>query len=389
MAEWADGVELPFTDELARTHLAPPDVRGADARSGRRGRRPPCAMRVWVDLTNSPHVLVLRPVIDVLRARGAEVRVTARDFAQTVRCASASGIEHEVIGRHRGGAPRRQGARPRRSLAGADALGPACRALRPRARPRLQRRHRGRARCCASRARRCSTTSGRRCSTTSTAAWPRPSWCPTRSRPSAWTATARGASCSRYPGLKEEYYLADFEPDPAVLAELGLDRARRSRSCARRRRSRSTTASRTTSSPACSTGCAARQTVVLPRVAEQRAQLDGFIVPERAIDAQSLVALRRPRGQRRRHHEPRGGRAGHAGVDDVRGPPRRRRRTPHRRGPPAPPGAPRAARADEAGAAAWPKSGSGATLPCWRTCSARRWPDSRRLDVRPITGAIR
>ena len=30
----------------------------------------------------------------------------------------------------------------------------------------------------------------------------------------------------RYPGLKEDYYLADFEPDPAVLDELGLDRDR-------------------------------------------------------------------------------------------------------------------------------------------------------------------
>ena len=29
-----------------------------------------------------------------------------------------------------------------------------------------------------------------------------------------------------YPGLKEEYYLADFEPDPAVLGELGLDPTR-------------------------------------------------------------------------------------------------------------------------------------------------------------------
>ena len=28
----------------------------------------------------------------------------------------------------------------------------------------------------------------------------------------------------RYPGLKEDYYLADFEPDPAVLAELGVAR---------------------------------------------------------------------------------------------------------------------------------------------------------------------
>jgi predicted glycosyltransferase len=32
------------------------------------------------------------------------------------------------------------------------------------------------------------------------------------------------------------------------------------------------------------------QTVVLPRTPEQRAELSGFIVPERAIDAQSLVA---------------------------------------------------------------------------------------------------
>ena len=29
---------------------------------------------------------------------------------------------------------------------------------------------------------------------------------------------------------------------------------------------------------------------MLPRIPEQRAQLDGFIVPERAIDAQSLIA---------------------------------------------------------------------------------------------------
>ena len=29
-----------------------------------------------------------------------------------------------------------------------------------------------------------------------------------------------------YPGLKEEYYLADFEPDPAVPRALGLDGSR-------------------------------------------------------------------------------------------------------------------------------------------------------------------
>ena len=34
------------------------------------------------------------------------------------------------------------------------------------------------------------------------------------------------ASCVAYEGLKEEYYLTDFEPDEPVLGELGLDRAR-------------------------------------------------------------------------------------------------------------------------------------------------------------------
>ncbi len=102
-----------------------------------------------------------------------------------------------------------------------------------------------------------------------------------------------------YEGLKEEYYLADFEPDPAVLAELELDRAR------------PIVVVRTP--PAVSLyhrfendlfgavlqrlrdpqAVGDTQAVVLPRTPEQRAQLrghGGFVVPERAIDAQSLIA---------------------------------------------------------------------------------------------------
>src|SRR5215467_13406270 len=59
-------------------------------------------MRVWIDLTNSPHVLVMRPVIELLRARGDDVRVTARDYAQTIALCSRLGIAHTAIGRHRG-----------------------------------------------------------------------------------------------------------------------------------------------------------------------------------------------------------------------------------------------------------------------------------------------
>src|SRR5437867_3799931 len=36
----------------------------------------------------------------------------------------------------------------------------------------------------------------------------------------------RPPKLGRYPGLKEEYYLADFEADPAVIDELEVDRER-------------------------------------------------------------------------------------------------------------------------------------------------------------------
>ena len=59
-------------------------------------------MRVWVDLTNSPHVLVMRPLIEAMREDGHEVEVTARDFAQTLELCERFGIAHTAIGRHGG-----------------------------------------------------------------------------------------------------------------------------------------------------------------------------------------------------------------------------------------------------------------------------------------------
>src|SRR5262249_6687071 len=62
-------------------------------------------MRVWVDLTNSPHVLVLAPIVRRLRAAGHEVDVTARRFAQTVELAERHGVGATLLGSH-GGASR-------------------------------------------------------------------------------------------------------------------------------------------------------------------------------------------------------------------------------------------------------------------------------------------
>jgi hypothetical protein len=62
--------------------------------------------KVWIDLTNSPHVLFFRPIIRRLEEAGVETVVTARDFAQTLGLLERFGIPHTVIGRHGGASVR-------------------------------------------------------------------------------------------------------------------------------------------------------------------------------------------------------------------------------------------------------------------------------------------
>ncbi|HEX7312875.1 MAG TPA: DUF354 domain-containing protein [Pyrinomonadaceae bacterium] len=60
-------------------------------------------MLIWIDLANSPHVPFFRALAGEFGARGHEVRVTAREFAQTIELAEAAGLLPEVVGGHGGG----------------------------------------------------------------------------------------------------------------------------------------------------------------------------------------------------------------------------------------------------------------------------------------------
>src|ERR687889_2508286 len=60
-------------------------------------------MLLWIDLANSPHVPFFRALVGEFWARGHEVLVTAREFAQTVELAEAAGLRPEVVGGHGGG----------------------------------------------------------------------------------------------------------------------------------------------------------------------------------------------------------------------------------------------------------------------------------------------
>jgi uncharacterized protein len=261
-------------------------------------------MRVWIDLTNSPHVLVMRPVIERLRGEGHEVRVTARDFAQTLELCERLGVSHTAIGHHRGG----------RLLPKAGGLASRTAALVRWAREDAR----------AAQGRRFDLALGHGSNDITLAA-------ALLRIPSAtmfdyeWATVQHNVNCRlakavvvpeaipparldrygargkvhAYAGLKEEYYLADFEPDAAVLAELGLD-AGRPISVVRTppevslyHRFENDLFARVLERLRGAGAQTGMQTVVLPRVHAQREELErvgGFIVPEHAIDAQSLIA---------------------------------------------------------------------------------------------------
>ncbi len=248
-------------------------------------------MVVWVDLTNSPHVLVLRPVIEQLRREGHEVQVTARDFAQTLELCDRFGIGHTDIGVHRGarlaakarGLIARSGALTRWAAGrGVDlAIGHGSNDITVAA---------------ALLGIPCTTTFDYEFATvqhTVNCRLAQAVVVPDAIPPERLDRYGARGKLSTYAGLKEEYYLADFEPDPAVLTELSLDPAQ------------PIVVVRTP--PAVSLyhrfendlfGAVLQrlrgsQAVVLPRTPQQREQLaqtGGFVVPEHVVDAQSLIA---------------------------------------------------------------------------------------------------
>lgn len=59
-------------------------------------------MKIWIDVTNSPHVNVLMPIYKHLQAQGHELIITARDFSETIPMLRQNGIEPIVVGNHKG-----------------------------------------------------------------------------------------------------------------------------------------------------------------------------------------------------------------------------------------------------------------------------------------------
>ncbi|WP_217923286.1 DUF354 domain-containing protein [Miltoncostaea oceani] len=253
-------------------------------------------MRIWVDITNSPHAVIFRPLIARLRDRGHEVTVTAREFAQTIGLLDRFGIAHTSIGAHGGGAPRDKA----RAMAGRSS---ALVRFARRERFDLAVAHGSTDQPIAARlAGTPQVTMFDYEYATAMHHW-NGRWATRVLVPAAIPEEAlarygmRPPKLVRYPGLKEEYYLADHAVDPGVVTELGLDPdgviavLRPPPEVTLYHRGASTDLFAATLARLLDAAPGV-QTVVLPRTAEQRASLEGTaaIVPPGPIDGPSLVA---------------------------------------------------------------------------------------------------
>jgi uncharacterized protein len=178
-------------------------------------------VNVWIDLSNSPHPLLFAPVARRLERNGHTVLITARDNAQTVELARNQWSEVEVIG----------GASPRDKLAKLRTINRRIAGLRQWAahvRPDVALSHNSYAQIVAARTLRIPAITAmdyehqpaNHLAFRLASAILLPEVVPLSAFRRQGAAPRK---VLRYPGLKEELYIGDFEPDPTVLGKLGLE----------------------------------------------------------------------------------------------------------------------------------------------------------------------
>ena len=249
-------------------------------------------------MSGPAHVLVLRPIIERLRGAGHEVEVTAREYTQTLELLDLHGIEHTSLGRH-GGASRtakfgrlaERTAKMRRfgrgqgfDLALAHGSNDLALASRSLGVPEVNMHDYEYA----------TTQHHIGCRLARRVIFPE-SVPPERLR----RFGVGPEKLVQYPGLKEEYYLSDFEPDPKVPEALGVDSSRvivvlrPPPDVSLYHRKSNPLFPQVLNRVGIDPGVHA---IVLPRTPAQRdfverLELPSVLVPKHAVDAQSLIAL--------------------------------------------------------------------------------------------------
>jgi predicted glycosyltransferase len=187
-------------------------------------RRPATSMqrKIWIDLDNSPHVPLFVPIIDELRKRGYSVVVTARDCFQVCALADLCGVQYKRVGRHYG-----------KSKA-LKVIGVGARSLQLlptvlKERPDLALSHGSRSQILLCTLLRVPSIVMFDYEFVKGLGAIHPTWA-MAPEVIVNSAAAKHHPAAKhdllgYPGIKEDVYVPRFKPDPAIVADLGLDRA--------------------------------------------------------------------------------------------------------------------------------------------------------------------
>jgi uncharacterized protein len=172
--------------------------------------------KIWIDLENTPHIPFFKPIVRELKERGYPVIVTARDAYQTCEMADQYGLEHTKIGRHYG---------KNRFLKGWGlfARGSQLLPFTRREKPDLALNHGSRTQTLVCNTFGIPSVTIMDYEYTAELFFLRPRWevVPSVVSVDAIPHQKRGGLC-RYSGIKEDVYVPDFVPDPALLPLLGL-----------------------------------------------------------------------------------------------------------------------------------------------------------------------
>lgn len=191
-----------------------PGRREAKSTSSRRGDR------IWIDLENTPHIPFFKPIIRELEARGYQVVITARDAYQTCQMAERYGLPFTTVGRHYG---KHKFWKVWGLFVRAFRLLPF--ALRHK--PRMALNHGSRTQTLVANLLGIPTVTIMDYEHAAELRFLRPLWDITPSVvPHGSIPCRAGGGILSYPGIKEDVYVQEFKPDPAILKQLALDPAR-------------------------------------------------------------------------------------------------------------------------------------------------------------------
>lgn len=170
---------------------------------------------IWIDLDNTPHVMIFKPIIDELEKRGYHILLTAREAFQVCALADLFGLRYQKIGRH-------YGKHKLLKMAGLFIRSSQLAKYIAHARPALALSHGSRSQLALAKAMGIPSVLLLDYEYARFLSFSHPDWV-MMPEIISMNHFPRSTKVIKYPGIKEHIYIPSFRPNPNIRAELGIE----------------------------------------------------------------------------------------------------------------------------------------------------------------------